>query len=208
MEISKNDFISLIKDVADNLDDKGNKTRVNNVDYDLKDAENNLLEIITKKLSKNEAHKLFDSLIKPDVDTLKNTSGREKDKRNNILMILDNLKQSLFEGVCFHHKDKSPETEESIAERTKLKRQRVPEIVNENHTISLELFRKYFGYSNPSNMCKLLNDTKNTERNKAQVDLIKSNLTNLKRNIKNASKDDQDKMEKMNKVPYIVELIL
>ena len=57
-------------------------------------------------------------------------------------------------------------------------------------------------------MCKLLNDTKNTERNKAQVDLIKSNLTNLKRNIKNASKDDQDKMEKMNKVPYIVELIL
>ena len=32
MEISKNDFISLIKDVADNLDDKGNKTRVNNVD--------------------------------------------------------------------------------------------------------------------------------------------------------------------------------
>ena len=57
-------------------------------------------------------------------------------------------------------------------------------------------------------MCKLLNDTKNTERNKAQVDLIKSNLTNLKRNIKNASKDDQDKMEKMNKVAYIVELIL
>ena len=92
MEISKNDFISLIKDVADNLDDKGNKTRVNNVDYDLKDAENNLLEIITKTLSKNEAHKLFDSLIKPDADTLKNTSGREKDKRNNILMILDNLK--------------------------------------------------------------------------------------------------------------------
>ena len=208
MEISKNDFISLIKDVADNLDDKGNKTRVNNVDYDLKDAENNLLEIITKKLSKNEAHKLYDSLIKPDVDKLKNTSGREKDKRNNILMILDNLKLSLFEGVCFHHKDKSPETEESIAERTKLKRQRVPEIVNENHTISLELFRKYFGYSNPSNMCKLLNDTKNTERNKAQVDLIKGNLTNLKRNIKNASKDDQDKMEKMNKVAYIVELIL
>ena len=57
-------------------------------------------------------------------------------------------------------------------------------------------------------MCKLLNDTKNTERNKAQVDLIKSNLTNLKRNIKNASKDDQDKMEKMNKVACIVELIL
>ena len=70
------------------------------------------------------------------------------------------------------------------------------------------MFRKYFGYSNPSNMCKLLNDTKNTERNKAQVDLIKSNLTNLKRNIKNASKDDQDKMEKMNKVACIVELIL
>ena len=126
----------------------------------MKDAENNLLEIITKKISKNEAHKLYDSLIKADVDTLKNTSGREKDKRNNILMILDNLKSSLFEGFYFHHQDKSPETEESIAERTKLKRLRVAEIVNENHTISLELFRKYFGYSNPSNMCRLLNDTK------------------------------------------------
>ena len=95
-----------------------------------------------------------------DVDTLKNTSGRGKDKRNNILTILDNIKLSRLEGVYFHHKDKSPETGQRIVERTKLRGQRAVEIVNENHTISLELFGKYFGYSNPSNMYKLLNDTK------------------------------------------------
>ena len=95
-----------------------------------------------------------------DVDTLKNTSCRGKDKRNNILTILDNIKLSRLEGVYFHHKDKSPETGQSIVERTKLRGQRAVEIVNKNHTISLELFGKYFGYSNPSNMYKLLNDTK------------------------------------------------
>ena len=95
-----------------------------------------------------------------DVDTLKNTSGRGKDKRNNILTILDNIKLSRLEGVYFHHKDKSPETGQSIVERTKLRGQRAVETVNKNHTISLELFGKYFGYSNPSNMYKLLNDTK------------------------------------------------
>ena len=73
IKITKNDFISLIKDGANNLDDKGYKSRANNVDYDLKNAEKYLLEIIIKKISKNEAHKLYDSLIKPDVDTLKNS---------------------------------------------------------------------------------------------------------------------------------------
>ena len=99
-----------------------------------------------------------------DVDTLKNTSGRGKDKRNNILTILDNIKLSRLEGVYFHHKDKSPETGQSIVERTKLRGQRAVEIVNKNHTISLELFGKYFGYSNPSNMYKLLNDTKTQKK--------------------------------------------
>ena len=98
-------------------------------------------------------------------------------------MILDNIKASLFEGVYFHHKDKSLKTEESIAERTKLRRQRAVEIINKNHMISFELFKKYFGCSNPSNMYKFLNDKKNTGRNRAQVNLI--NLTNLKRDYEN-----------------------
>ena len=98
-------------------------------------------------------------------------------------MILDNIKASLFEGAYFHHKDKSSKTEESIAERTKLRRQRAVEIINKNHMISFELFKKYFGYSNPSNMYKFLNDKKNTGRNRAQVNLI--NLTNLKRDYEN-----------------------
>ena len=57
IKITKNDFISLIKDGAN----------------DLKYAEKYLLEIIIKKISKNEAHKLYDSFIKPDVDTFKNS---------------------------------------------------------------------------------------------------------------------------------------
>ena len=40
-------------------------------------------------------------------------------------------------------------------------------------------------------MCKSLNDTKNTERNKIQVDLIKSVLTDLKNRIQNMSGNEK-----------------
>ena len=112
IELPRNDFISLIKDVVD----KGK--------YDLKNAEKHLPEIITKKISKNEARKRYNSLIKPDVDMLNNALRRSKSKRNNILVILDNIKSSFFEVFCFHYQDKSSETDESIAERTQLRRQR------------------------------------------------------------------------------------
>ena len=59
IEVSRKDFISLIKDVADNLDKKDYKITVNNADYNLENAEKYLLEIITKKISKNEALELY-----------------------------------------------------------------------------------------------------------------------------------------------------
>ena len=47
-----------------------------------------------------------------------------------------------------------------------------------------------------------------TENNKVKVDFIKDDMINLKKDIENASKDDVDKIEKMNKIADIVERIL
>ena len=52
------------------------------------------------------------------------------------------------------------------------------------------------------------NDTKNTESHNIEVNLIKSDLIDLKKDIGNASKDDVNKIEEMNKIADIVELIL
>ena len=90
IKISKNYFISLIKDVNDNLDNKVTKY---------------FLELITKKISKDEALKSYNDLIKPDVDALKHAKGKSKNKRNNILNILNNVESSLFDDVYFHFKD-------------------------------------------------------------------------------------------------------
>ena len=52
IEVSRNNFISLIKDVVDNLDDKDYQTAVDKRKYGLKNAEKYLLEIIIKKIVK------------------------------------------------------------------------------------------------------------------------------------------------------------
>ena len=45
--------------------------------------------------------------------------------------------------------------------------------------ISSKLFEKYFGYSSPSDMYKTLNETRNLEENKAEVNTIENRLTNF-----------------------------
>ena len=110
----------------------------------MKNAEKYLLKIIIKEISRNEALEVYNSLIKPDVDMLKLSIG--KNRRNNILAILDNIKSSLFDNVYLHYQDKSSETEESIAEKTKLRRQRSDEIAKNEKKISLELFKRYFDH--------------------------------------------------------------
>ena len=47
-ELSTEEFNPLIKDIANDLDDKIYKTTINNHVYDLKNAEKILLEVITK----------------------------------------------------------------------------------------------------------------------------------------------------------------
>ena len=148
IEIPRNDFISLIKEVVDNLDNNDFQTTVNKRKYDWNNAEKYLLKIIIKKISKNEALELYNSLIKPDVRTLNNALNRGRNRRNNILAILDKIKSSLFDNVYFHYQDKLSEAGESIAQGTKLRRQRSDEIAKKEKKISLDLFKRYFDYLN------------------------------------------------------------
>ena len=101
LKFLKKDFISLIKVVNDNLYNKDYQTKVDDNNYNLKNAEKYLLEIITKKISKDEALKLYNDLIKPDFDALTHAKGKSKNKMNNILNILNNIELSLFDDFIF-----------------------------------------------------------------------------------------------------------
>ena len=57
-------------------------------------------------------------------------------------------------------------------------------------------------------MYNTLSDTKNTEKHNIQVNIIKSDLIDLKKDIGNASKDDVNKIEEIYKTADIVKTIL
>ena len=42
--------------------------------------------------------------MKPDFDALKNASDTCKNKRKNILNVLDNIELSVFDGTYFHQR--------------------------------------------------------------------------------------------------------
>ena len=131
----------------------------------MENAKKFLLKITTQKISEKEALKLYSDLIIPDIVTLEESKGKAKDQRNNILNVLKNL-QSVFTGLYFHHVNVSkPESEESIVEKTKLRRQRSDEIVKKENMIGPKLFREYFEYLSPSDMYKNLNKTTGSEQN-------------------------------------------
>ena len=73
---------------------------VNSRRHDLKNGEKVLLEITAKKISENEARELYKSLIKPDIDTLMKSTSRAKNKRENILNVL-NKKNWVFRWFLF-----------------------------------------------------------------------------------------------------------
>ena len=135
----------LFKEVFDNLDN--DKTSDEGRAYDLKNAEKFLLEILTKTICKNKALELYSDLIIPDIDVLIKLISRGKDRKENILEILNKLESTVFDGVYIHY-DKVPElkTEESVAERNQLRRTRLTEIAENEERISLKLIRMYFGY--------------------------------------------------------------
>ena len=89
-------------------------------------------------------------------------------------------------------------------------------LLKKKKMIDSNLLNYYFKYSGTSNMYKQLNE-EDTENNQVKVDFIKDDMTQKmfyqkktlsKKDIENASKDDVDKIEKMNKIADIVELIL
>ena len=73
-------------------------------------------------------------------------------------------------------------SERSIAERTKLRRERLVEIKRKEQNIKNELFKTYFTeYQSPSNMYKKLSKAKDAV-NEVRVDSIKTVLNKLKKN--------------------------
>ena len=120
---------------------------------------------------------------------LKGINENQKSILLNTMMLFDirNAIVSLFKK-CFIRpleyqsaiKSKpNPKSEESIAERTKL-RKRLDEIAKKEKTIDLNLFNYYFKYSSPSDMYKKLSKV-GTENNKVKVNFIKDDMTNLKK---------------------------
>ena len=61
--------------------------------------------------------------------------------------------------------------------------------------IDLELFRKYFGYLSPSDMCNTLNKTIGSEENKAQINAIKDKLGKLIKEFKSGPTSNAKKLE-------------
>ena len=65
-------------------------------------------------------------MIEPKVIELTRAkSSRDKNNTLNILNIYSNIESSIFKDVYFHYINKPKITEESIAERTKLRKQRL-----------------------------------------------------------------------------------
>ena len=106
-----------------------------------------------------------------------------KNKRKEIYLqvkILFNLREKIFKKL-FNRKiirsdsnqSNIEEYEETIAERTKLRKQRLDIIKRKEQNINNELFKKYFSYQSPSKMHNTLSNTKNTENYKIQENLIK-----------------------------------
>ena len=70
-----------------------------------------------------------------------NVISRGKSKRNNILNVLSNIESSVFEGLYFNYEDESSELEESIAKRTKLRRQISDEVSKKEKMITINYLK-------------------------------------------------------------------
>ena len=199
IKLSRGDFISLIKDVVNNLDNKNYQTVINNNKYDVNNAEQFLLEIVAKKIRKNEARKLYKNLIEPkSIELTRAKNIRGKNRRLNILNIYSNIKSGIFNDVYFHYFNKPKITEETIAERIKLRKKRLNIIDKNKKNINNELFKHYFSYLNPTIMLERLKNASD-EKNKDMVELINKKLTKLKILLRMCLKIKYLKLKKMKK---------
>ena len=125
------------------------------------------------------------------------------DIRNAIVSLFRNgfIKPLQYQSTVKLEQKSKPE--QIAGKRTKLKRKRFDETVKKEKTIDSDFLNYYFKYSGTSNMYKQLNE-EDTENNQVKVYFVKDDMTDLKEDIENASKDDIDKIEKMNKIADIV----
>ena len=167
----------------------------------MKNAQKFWTEVTTRNTTKSEAEKLYNELIQKDIDTLEK-SNSNKPEKYNILNILKNV-GSIFTGTYFHYKDVSKETmfERSIAERIKLRKERLEEIERKEQNINNKLFKNYFtDYQSPSNMYKKLIETQKAEIHKTKVDFVKKILSKLQKTVDYVPKDNIFKIEKNEKI--------
>ena len=100
-----------------------------------------------------------------------------------------------------------PKAKKSIAERIKLRRQKLNIIAEKKEKINNILFSYYFDYLNPENMFKRLRDATD-EKNKNMVESINKKLMKIKNIIRNVHRDDVSNVEENEKIIDIVERIL
>ena len=102
-----------------------------------------------------------------------------------------------------------PNTEESIADRMKLRRQKLDIIAktNKKGKKNRMLFNYYFDYLSPDIMFKRLRDVSD-KKNKNLVESIDKNLTKMKNIVKNVPKDEVSRVEENEEIIDIVEKIL
>ena len=102
-------------------------------------------------------------------------------------------------------KNSEPKTEESIAERIKLKNNKIAEIKKEEKNTNNLLFKYCFtNYRNPSDIYVKLRETKG-KRNEDQVYSIKEVLNKIKEKIKNVPESKVSITEGNEKIINIVE---
>ena len=142
-----------------------------------------------KNKSDHEAEDLYLKLLRnpcKNVDNILFNKSRDEHNKEIYLQTktLFDLREQVNKEIIRSDFDQSgiDDYEKSIAERTKLRRQRFDEIKEKEQNINSDLFKEYFKYQSPSNMFKELDETKNTETNKIKVDSIKKPLSKLQKN--------------------------
>ena len=102
---------------------------------------------------------------------------------------------------------KETEFERSIADRVKLRKQKLGIINKNKEKINNELFKEYFNYLNPDTLIRVLKD-EDDEKNKNMVESINKKLNKMKKIIKNVPENKTFKIEENKKIIDIVERIL
>ena len=195
----KSQQIKFLKDLMNGFElYKKIKKQKNELNYKVED-----LYLILLRNSKKAVYDIF-------FKNPKNKVTEEIYLQSKILFDLrgKSFKKLFNKGIIKSDSDQSDlKYKESIAERTNLRRQELEIIKEKEKNMDNGLIKKYFKYQSPNNMYNTLSDINNTEEGNIQVNLTKSGLIDLKKDIRNTSKDAVNKIEEMYKVADIVELV-